>query len=635
MNIYESSPNMSIYDQETPDRWGHCNSSLDPKHLTQDNFMSHDSYQLDDKLEDSTLQKLLTPEIMTTLATPISSEYLWGGKPESSSAVNDCTGSNPTLAELNMESDLSIQDILDLDSTENSTMELICNAINTKSGTLTSQSTVDSSHPFACLPTSTQNNTPKVVASKQQTNQRKPDDINYFGVRNSHSFTNNFPPRASQPPLVGVVNPTLIKKEIDHTVSENLKPASCSNSPQVKSPCLHDLLKRSPSIKSPLYEKPHAKLDPPAQIVPPSSGRAAKRDIDGYIKAEPSSPPRRGSLRSEESIEEKWKDIEDFIHKPEERSPKRQRWNSGGSGHTSDDYEDDITAGGDPHADDTDDDFSDIDEDITRFKPSECESLINTGKKQKQFFWQYNVQAKGPKGTRLKLSIEKPADPHVLNDFEDPVFDEGNTSVAGIRHGGKARKGDGNEISPNPKKLFMIGHQLRRLNKNINACQIGPDVPTPQRNEAKKEKNKLASRACRLKKKAQHEANKIKLFGLEQEHCEMNDVIRSIWPMLRDKAKARMGQQPSPSAPNQLTSQSLTIQPLNTQPLTSQSLMPQSLTSQSLTDKPLTQALNTLTRQKLHTRIAEKTVDYVNSVILNVEKGAPSGGLDIRRRHKT
>jgi len=29
-------------------------------------------------------------------------------------------------------------------------------------------------------------------------------------------------------------------------------------------------------------------------------------------------------------------------------------------------------------------------------------------------------------------------------------------------------------------------------------------------------------RACRLKKKAQHEANKLKLYGLEQEHSKFN-----------------------------------------------------------------------------------------------------------------
>lgn len=107
-----------------------------------------------------------------------------------------------------------------------------------------------------------------------------------------------------------------------------------------------------------------------------------------------------------------------------------------------------------------------------------------------------------------------------MNDFEDPVFDECNTVVAGIRHGGKARKGDGNEITPNPRKLVLIGHQLLKLNKEINACQLGSDVPISKRNESRKEKNKLASRACRLKKKAQHEANKIKLHGLEEEHSK-------------------------------------------------------------------------------------------------------------------
>jgi len=38
----------------------------------------------------------------------------------------------------------------------------------------------------------------------------------------------------------------------------------------------------------------------------------------------------------------------------------------------------------------------------------------------------------------------------------------------------------------------------------------------------RKEKNKLASRACRLKKKAQHEANKLKLHGLQEEHRELS-----------------------------------------------------------------------------------------------------------------
>lgn len=46
------------------------------------------------------------------------------------------------------------------------------------------------------------------------------------------------------------------------------------------------------------------------------------------------------------------------------------------------------------------------------------------------------------------------------------------------------------------------------------------ELPFNVRPKTRKEKNKLASRACRLKKKAQHEANKIKLYGLEHEHSE-------------------------------------------------------------------------------------------------------------------
>lgn len=44
------------------------------------------------------------------------------------------------------------------------------------------------------------------------------------------------------------------------------------------------------------------------------------------------------------------------------------------------------------------------------------------------------------------------------------------------------------------------------------------ELPFNVRPKTRKEKNKLASRACRLKKKAQHEANKLKLYGLQQEH---------------------------------------------------------------------------------------------------------------------
>ena len=50
------------------------------------------------------------------------------------------------------------------------------------------------------------------------------------------------------------------------------------------------------------------------------------------------------------------------------------------------------------------------------------DDFIKSGRSKEKYFWQYNLQSKGPKGKRLAKSVES-ADPHILNDFEDPVFD--------------------------------------------------------------------------------------------------------------------------------------------------------------------------------------------------------------------
>jgi len=86
------------------------------------------------------------------------------------------------------------------------------------------------------------------------------------------------------------------------------------------------------------------------------------------------------------------------------------------------------------------------------------------------------------------------------------------------RHSGKARRGDGNDVTPNPVKLYATGKELRKLVCLISAMCPPGELPTTVRARTLREKNKYASRICRLKKKAQHEANKIKLYGLEQEH---------------------------------------------------------------------------------------------------------------------
>eukprot|EP00090_Calanus_glacialis_P033205 TRINITY_DN5507_c0_g1_i1.p1 TRINITY_DN5507_c0_g1~~TRINITY_DN5507_c0_g1_i1.p1 ORF type:complete len:684 (-),score=156.11 TRINITY_DN5507_c0_g1_i1:2253-4304(-) len=151
-----------------------------------------------------------------------------------------------------------------------------------------------------------------------------------------------------------------------------------------------------------------------------------------------------------------------------------------------------------------------------------------SGKGKERHFWQYNVQAKGPKGQKLALDT-KIHDPHKLNDIIDPVFSD-NVSVHGIKHSGKARRGDGNDLTANPAKLAKIGKELEKLGKEINLMTPVSEVPFPTRTKSRKEKNKLASRACRLKKKAQHEANKLKLHGLEEEH---NDLMRSMQQVKR------------------------------------------------------------------------------------------------------
>lgn len=51
--------------------------------------------------------------------------------------------------------------------------------------------------------------------------------------------------------------------------------------------------------------------------------------------------------------------------------------------------------------------------------------------KKSRFFWQYNVQAKGPKGQRLIIKTQA-EDPHNLNEPTDPVFSP-SCSVRGIK----------------------------------------------------------------------------------------------------------------------------------------------------------------------------------------------------------
>ncbi|CAF0962297.1 unnamed protein product [Rotaria magnacalcarata] len=142
-------------------------------------------------------------------------------------------------------------------------------------------------------------------------------------------------------------------------------------------------------------------------------------------------------------------------------------------------------------------------------------------------FWQYNVQSKGPKTKRMLYLKER--DPHLYREFSDPVYQIKLTQTKGQTFN-KLRKGDGNDVTPNPMKLYQLGKQIRDLSNNSSSVYHGiyhvdHHINSNDTAEVKKQKNKIASRACRLRKKAQHEANKLKLHGLNDEHKALNDII--------------------------------------------------------------------------------------------------------------
>lgn len=58
----------------------------------------------------------------------------------------------------------------------------------------------------------------------------------------------------------------------------------------------------------------------------------------------------------------------------------------------------------------------------------------------------------------------------------------------------KGRRGDVEDLSPNPRRLLEIGRELNRLTKVITELKPIHSLPMSARNKSKKEKNKLASR---------------------------------------------------------------------------------------------------------------------------------------------
>jgi hypothetical protein len=250
---------------------------------------------------------------------------------------------------------------------------------------------------------------------------------------------------------------------------------------------------------------------------------------------------------------------------------------------------------------------------------------LNMGRTRKncaqRYFWQYNVQSKGPKGSKLPSTTEcdwaemdNLTPPTALEttvtvdaDLEplDPVFSP-NCQIEGVKHAGKARRGDGNDLTPNPRKLLMIGLELKKLSKVINELTPVAEVPAGSKPNSRKEKNKLASRACRLKKKAQHEANKIKLHGLSAEQRKL----------LSQLTEMRRALSPAGNAIGSATNGSVRIDTQVLQHVRS---------SQGSLGSWMRRS------QQVHApsvAVAGHSTDFVNSVLDQVSAGNCNGGLD-------
>ncbi|NWH55324.1 CRERF factor, partial [Fregata magnificens] len=151
----------------------------------------------------------------------------------------------------------------------------------------------------------------------------------------------------------------------------------------------------------------------------------------------------------------------------------------------------------------------------------------------------------------------------------------------------KSRRTDVEDLTPNPRKLLQIGNELRKLNKVISDLTPVSELPLTARPRSRKEKNKLASRACRLKKKAQYEANKVKLWGLNTEYDNLLFVINSIKQEIVNRVQVPKDDR----------------------------------------GVNMEQKLNVLIKDTLGLPVAGQTSEFVNQVLEKTAEGDPTGGL--------
>lgn len=207
---------------------------------------------------------------------------------------------------------------------------------------------------------------------------------------------------------------------------------------------------------------------------------------------------------------------------------------------------------------------------------------ISRKRGKRRYFWEYSEQLTPSKQERMLKPSEWDRDTLPSNMYQKNGLHQGKYTLK------KSRRTDVEDLTPNPRKLLQIGNELRKLNKVISDLTPVSELPLTARPRSRKEKNKLASRACRLKKKAQYEANKVKLWGLGTEYDRLLFVINTIKEEIVNRVQN--------NSKNNETSMAEKLD---------------KLIEETLVQPP----------------VAGQTSDFVNQILENTGKGDPTGGL--------
>ncbi|KAG8439294.1 hypothetical protein GDO86_005495 [Hymenochirus boettgeri] len=199
----------------------------------------------------------------------------------------------------------------------------------------------------------------------------------------------------------------------------------------------------------------------------------------------------------------------------------------------------------------------------------------------RRYFWEYSEQMMPSQQEGLLKPSEWNRDTLPSNLYQKNGLHHGKYTVK------KSRRTDVEDLTPNPRKLLQIGGELRKLNKVISDLTPVSELPLTARPRSRKEKNKLASRACRLKKKAQYEANKVKLWGLNTEYDNLLFVINSIKQEIINRIQ-----------------------------------IPWEEWSASMEQK-----VDVMIKDTLDSPVAGQTSEFVNQVLEKTSEGDPTGGL--------